>query len=97
MAADVDPAWVAEQVAHEPIEAPLGARFLSALADRTGVRAWTTPDGAALLVRGPLEPSRLVPDGEPLWAQVAPADTASLRSFLTAGWCPVGAEVLFGS
>lgn len=166
VAADVDPAWVAAQVAHEPIEAPLGARFLSALADRvgaepgvldalltappapecvgialgevepgehprvrralrhrTGVRVWTTPDSAALLVLGQGVAGRwevsvevhpgargrglgtalaaaapaLVPDGEPLWAQVAPANTASLRSFLAAGWRPVGAEVLFGS
>ncbi len=34
--------------------------------------------------------------GEPLWAQVAPANTASLRAFLAAGYRPVGAEVLFG-
>ena len=33
---------------------------------------------------------------EPLWAQVAPANTASLRAFLAAGYRPVGAEVLFG-
>ena len=33
---------------------------------------------------------------EPLWAQVAPADVASLRAFLAAGYRPVGAEVLFG-
>jgi hypothetical protein len=38
----------------------------------------------------------LVADGEPLWAQVAPANTASLRAFLSAGYRPVGAEVLFG-
>ena len=38
----------------------------------------------------------LVPDGEPLWAQVAPANMASLRAFLAAGYRPVGAEVLFG-
>ncbi len=38
----------------------------------------------------------LVPGGAPLWAQVAPANTASLRAFLTAGYRPVGAEVLFG-
>ena len=37
-----------------------------------------------------------VPDGAPLWAQVAPANTASLRAFLAAGYRPVGAEVLFG-
>jgi GNAT superfamily N-acetyltransferase len=33
---------------------------------------------------------------EPLWAQVAPANVASLRAFLAAGYRPVGAEVLFG-
>lgn len=164
VAADVDPRWVAAQVAHEPIEAPLGARFLSALAEevgaepgvldallvapapsapglevvevepgehprvrralrhRTGVRVWTTPDGAALLVLGRGVAGRweastevrpdargrglgtalaaaapaLVPGSAPLWAQVAPANTASLRSFLAAGWRPAGAEVLFG-
>jgi GNAT superfamily N-acetyltransferase len=165
VAADVDPAWVAAQVADDPIAAPLGARFLAALADRvgaepgvldavlvappaphalgltlvedepgdhprvaralehrTGVRVWTTPDGAALLALGrgvcgrwevglevaPAARGRglgtalaaaapaLVPDGAPLWAQVAPANTASLRSFLAAGWRPVCAEVLVG-
>jgi len=38
----------------------------------------------------------LVPDGAPLWAQVAPANVASLRAFLAAGYRPVGAEILFG-
>jgi GNAT superfamily N-acetyltransferase len=38
----------------------------------------------------------LVPAGTPTWAQVAPANTASLRAFLAAGYRPVGAEVLFG-
>ncbi len=33
----------------------------------------------------------------PVWAQVAPANTASLRSFLAAGYRPVCAESLFGS
>jgi len=37
----------------------------------------------------------LVPAGEPLWAQVAPGNAASLRSTLAAGFVPVGAEVLF--
>ena len=165
VAADVEPGWVAAQVAAEPIEAPLGARFLAALADRvgaepgvldallvappppvrpgvelvevepgehprvqralahrTGVRVWTTPDGTALLALGrgicgrwevalevePVARGRglgralaaaaraVLPDVAPLWAQVAPANTASLRSFLAAGWRPVGAEVLFG-
>jgi hypothetical protein len=39
VAADVDPAWVAAWVAAspDPVAAPLSARFLSALADETGV------------------------------------------------------------
>lgn len=37
----------------------------------------------------------LVPAGEPLWAQVAPGNAASLRSMLAAGFVPIGAEVLF--
>ena len=163
VAADVDPTWVAEAVAHDPIAAPLGARFLAALADRVGaepgsqdvvlvapaagrplhlvpvddldhprvqralhhrrdVRVWTTPDGAGLVTVGrgvadrwetslEVDPAArcrglgtslaaaapgLVPDGGPLWAQVAPANVASLRAFLAAGYRPVCAEVLFG-
>ena len=165
VAADVDPGWVAAQVAHRPIEAPLGARFLAALADRvgaepgvldavlvapgppvapglelveavpddhprvrralgyrTGVRVWRTPDDAGLLTLGrgvcgrwevalEVDPAArgrglgtalaaaapaLVPGGQPLWAQVAPANVASFRAFLAAGWRVVGAEVLFG-
>jgi GNAT superfamily N-acetyltransferase len=164
VAADVDPEWVAKSVADDPITAPLGARFLSALADRigvepgvvdsllvappagaapeielreaesdhprvqrarahrTGVRVWTTPDAAGLVTLGrgvagrwetslEVEPAArqrgsgtalaaaaagLVPDGDALWAQVSPANTASLRAFLAAGYRPVGAEVLFG-
>ena len=161
--ADVDPAWVADAVADDPVAAPLGARFLAALADRVGaepgsldtvlvapsagrpldlvavedpyhprvrralhhrrdVRVWTTPDGAGLVTVGrgvagrwetslEVDPAArgrglgtalalvapsLVPDGAPLWAQVAPANVASLRAFLAAGYRPVGAEVLFG-
>ena len=166
VAADVDPAWVTAQVAHDPIAAPLGARFLAALAEqvgveagvldavliaptapverglelveadvrqhprvqralrhRTDVRVWTTPDAGALVTLGrgvcgrwevslevdpaargrglgtalALAAPALVPGGAPLWAQVAPANVASLRSFLAAGYRPVGAEVLFGS
>jgi GNAT superfamily N-acetyltransferase len=37
----------------------------------------------------------LVPDGAPLWAQVAPGNVASVRAFLAAGYRAVGAEVLF--
>jgi hypothetical protein len=36
----------------------------------------------------------LVPDGRPVWAQVAPGNASSLRAFLAAGYDPVGAEVL---
>ena len=36
-----------------------------------------------------------VPEGEPLYAQVAPGNVASLRAFLRAGFRPIGAEVLF--
>lgn len=37
----------------------------------------------------------LRPDGEPLFAQVAPANIPSLRALLGAGYRPIGAEVLF--
>lgn len=39
----------------------------------------------------------LVPAGEPLWAQIAPGNAASVRAFLAAGFLPVGAEALLVS
>lgn len=36
----------------------------------------------------------LVPDGMPVWAQIAPGNAASVRAFLAAGFRPVGAEAL---
>ena len=39
--------------------------------------------------------ARLVPEGEPLWGQVAPGNAASLRAVQAAGFVPVAAEVLF--
>ena len=36
----------------------------------------------------------LVPDGAPVWAQIAPGNAASVRAFLWAGFRPIGAEVL---
>jgi hypothetical protein len=39
----------------------------------------------------------LVPGGGPLWAQVAPANAASMRAFLAAGFMPVGAEALLST
>jgi GNAT superfamily N-acetyltransferase len=47
--------------------------------------------GRALVAAAP----GLVPPGEPLWAQVSPANVASLRMFLSAGYRPTAAEVLF--
>jgi RimJ/RimL family protein N-acetyltransferase len=38
---------------------------------------------------------RLLPEGTPVWAQVAPGNAASLRAVLGAGFRPVGAEILF--
>ena len=42
----------------------------------------------------PAAARHLVPPGTPVWAQVAPANAASVRAFLAAGFRPVGAEVL---
>jgi GNAT superfamily N-acetyltransferase len=39
----------------------------------------------------------LIPQGTVLWAQVAPANAASVRAFLAAGFVPVGAEVLLAA
>jgi hypothetical protein len=38
---------------------------------------------------------RLIPQDEPLFAQVTPGNVASLRAFLAAGYRPIGSEVLF--
>jgi hypothetical protein len=38
---------------------------------------------------------RLLPEGTPVWAGVAPGKAASLRALLGAGFRPVGAEILF--
>jgi hypothetical protein len=37
----------------------------------------------------------LVPAGEPVWAQVAPGNAASMRAVAAAGYSVVGSEVLF--
>jgi GNAT superfamily N-acetyltransferase len=46
--------------------------------------------GRALAAAG----RRLVPDDEPLYAQVSPGNVASLRVLLAAGFRPIGSEVL---
>lgn len=55
----------------------------------------TAPSGAGGVLI--LEALGLVPDGELLWAQVAPGNASSLRAFLRCGFVPIGAEVLIGA
>jgi GNAT superfamily N-acetyltransferase len=50
--------------------------------------------GQGLGARLAVAARHLVPAGVPLWAQIAPANAASVRAFLTAGFRPVGAEAL---
>lgn len=164
--APVDPQWVQAQLPPGDYTAPLGARFLVALADRIGayigasdallaarahgqdaglnlqeipgdahprvrrarryrdeVRVWQTSDGEGRLVMGrglagrlevayEVEPAArgrglgralaaaafgLVPAGTPLFAQVSPGNSHSLRATLAAGYRPIGGEVLLPS
>jgi len=44
------------------------------------------------LVRAAID---LTPQGEPIFAQVAPGNAASVRAFLAAGFRPIGGEILF--
>ncbi len=161
--APVDPDWVQAQLPPGDYSAPLGARFLVALAGQVGahpgsadallaarahghgsdlelrelvgdghprvrrahryrdeVRAWQTPDGAGCLIIGrglagrwelayEVDPAArgrglgralaaaalgLLPAGTPLFAQVAPGNSHSMRATLAAGYRPIGAEVL---
>ncbi|MGZ4627118.1 MAG: GNAT family N-acetyltransferase, partial [Kineosporiaceae bacterium] len=60
VATDVDPAWVAHAVAHDPVAAPLGARFLAALADPVGAEPGSL-DAVLVAPSPPAEPAlRLV-------------------------------------
>jgi GNAT superfamily N-acetyltransferase len=52
--------------------------------------------GRGLGTRLAIAARHLVPAGATLWAQIAPANAASVRSFLRAGFRPVGAEALLG-
>ena len=161
--APVEPEWVRGLLPPGDFTAPLGARFLTALADRLGagigsvdallaarahgggsplavrpardrthqrvqradryrddVRVWETDDGLGCLILGrglagrwevafEVEPQArghgvgralaaaalgLLPAGTPVFAQVAPGNSISLRATLAAGYAPVGGEVL---
>ncbi len=50
--------------------------------------------GRGLGARLAVAARHLAPAGVPLWAQIAPANAASVRAFLSAGFRPVGAEAL---
>jgi GNAT superfamily N-acetyltransferase len=157
--------WVHGQLPAGDYSAPLGVRFLSALADRISagigasdavlaalahgrehdnglnlrpidnadhprvqrahryrddVRVWQTGDGAGYLVLGrglagrwevafEVEPEArgrglgrslaaaalgFLPTGTPVFAQVSPGNSVSLRATLSAGYSPIGGEVL---
>jgi GNAT superfamily N-acetyltransferase len=161
--APVDPEWVRAQLPPGDYSAPLGARFLVALADRIGahvgasdavlaahahglgggldlhevtdaahprvrrahhyreqVRAWQAGDGTGYVVLGrglagrwevsyEVEPAArgrglgralaaaalgLLPAGTPVFAQVTPGNSVSLRATLAAGYRPVCGEAL---
>lgn len=164
--APVDPGWIRAQLPPGDYSAPLGARFLVALADRIGahigandavlaaragghggdldlrpvtgrthprvrralryrddVRVWQTGDGAGYLVLGrglagrwevsfEVEPAARghglgralaaaalaqLPAGTPVFAQVTPGNSVSLRATLAAGYRPICGEVLLPS
>ena len=67
------------------------------LAERREVSIEVDPDrrGRGLGVALARAARGLVPEGEPLFAQVAPGNVASVRAFLRAGYRPIGSEVLF--
>jgi GNAT superfamily N-acetyltransferase len=161
VAADLDPAWVRDQLPGDDLSAPLNPPFLRACEQKLGrrvnnidglflaaplagpppvalaedpaldhprvrrarryrpeVRVWTTGGGVLVIGRGvagrweaaiEVDPGHrgrglgralaraarhLVPEGRPIWAQVAPGNAASARAFLAAGYRPVGAEAL---
>ncbi len=68
------------------------------LAGRLEVAVEVDPEhrGHGLGTRLATAARHLVPAGATLWAQIAPANAASVRAFLRAGFRPVGAEALLG-
>ena len=67
------------------------------LADRMEVSVEVSPErqGSGVGRRMFGAARNLVPHDEPLFAQVAPGNAASLRAILGAGFRPIGSEVLF--
>jgi hypothetical protein len=59
-----------------------------------GSAATAQPDSEGLSRKLAIAARHLVPDGAPLWAQIAPANAASVRAFVAAGFTPVGAGAL---
>jgi hypothetical protein len=59
--------------------------------ERSSTRPGGHGDGRALVEAG----LAAAPDGALVWAQVAPGNAASLRAFLSGGFRPIAAEVLF--
>lgn len=51
--------------------------------------------GGGLATEALLDLRRIAGPGEPLFGQTSPANTASVRTLLAAGFRPIGAEVLF--
>lgn len=66
----------------------LGGRWEAAVEVESGARDAGLGRALAAAAR------HLVPEGRPVWAQIAPGNASSLRAFLAAGYEPVGAEVL---
>lgn len=66
------------------------------LAGRFEVAVEVDPEhrGRGLGARLATAARHLIPAGATLWAQIAPANAASVRAFLRAGFRPVGAEAL---
>nr|WP_245687086.1 GNAT family N-acetyltransferase [Peterkaempfera griseoplana] len=66
----------------------LAGRWEAAVEVDAGTRGRGLGRALALALR------HLVPEGAPLWAQIAPGNAPSVRAFQAAGYRPIGAEAL---
>jgi hypothetical protein len=71
----------------------LGRGF--ALRQEVAIEVPPTHRGRGIAARALVEIRRVVAPDEVLFAQIAPGNAASLRTFLTAGFRPIGSEALF--